>query len=65
MTFHLGSAFLSGMCMVLIVTSFPLTALITEGILGITYFGDMHNVIVFIVMGISADDIFVFVDAWR
>jgi protein dispatched 1 len=65
MTFHLGSVFLSAMCLILIVSSFPITALITEGIFGITYFGDIHNIIIFIIMGVAADDIFVFVDAWR
>jgi protein dispatched 1 len=65
MTFHLGSVFLSGMCIILIASSFPVTAIITEGIFGITYFGDVHNIIIFIIMGVAADDIFVFVDAWR
>jgi hypothetical protein len=65
MTFHLGSPFVSSMCMLCIIASFPITALITEGILGVTWYGDMHNAIIFIVMGIAADDIFVFYDAWR
>lgn len=33
--------------------------------MGVTWFGDLHNVVIFIVMGIAADDIFVFYDAWR
>jgi hypothetical protein len=65
MTFHLRSPFLSALCMILIVASFPITAIITEGILGVTWYGDMHNIVIFIVMGIGADDIFVFYDAWR
>lgn len=65
MTFHLRSLFLSSLCMISIVLSFPITAFITEGILGVTWFGDLHNVVVFIVMGIAADDVFVFYDAWR
>ena len=51
--------------MVIIVSSFPITALISEGVLGVTWYGDLHNIIIFIVMGIAADDIFVFYDAWR
>jgi len=51
--------------MFIIVSSFPITALISEGILGVTWYGDLHNIIIFIVMGIAADDIFVFYDAWR
>ena len=65
MSFHLKSIFLSSLCMVIISSSFPITALITEGIMGVTWFGDLHNVVIFIVMGIAADDIFVFYDAWR
>ena len=65
MTYHLGSPFLSCMLMIIICSSFPITALITEGILGVTWYGDLHNAIIFIVMGIAADDIFVFYDAWR
>mgnify|MGYP003326527292 CR=1 FL=1 len=65
MTFHLGSPFLGSFSMILIVASFPITALITEGILGVTWYGDLHNAIILIIMGIAADDIFVFYDAWR
>jgi hypothetical protein len=65
MSFHLKSIFLSSLCMFIISSSFPITALITEGIMGVTWFGDLHNVVIFIVMGIAADDIFVFYDAWR
>ena len=65
MSFHLKSIFVSSLCMVIIISSFPITALISEGIMGVTWFGDLHNVVIFIVMGIAADDIFVFYDAWR
>ena len=39
--------------------------MIYSGALGITYFSTLHVMVIFIVLGISADDIFVIVDAWR
>lgn len=38
---------------------------LTEGIFRVTYFSNLHSLAVFIVLGIAADDIFVFIDAWR
>jgi len=49
----------------IIVFSFPFTAVIVNGMLGVKYFGFLHVLIVFIVLGIAADDIFVFIDGWR
>jgi len=62
---HLRSVFLAMISMMLIIFSVPLTAMITEGVLGVTFFGQMQMSIVFIICGVSADDIFVFMDAWR
>lgn len=62
---HLKSVFLTVISLFLIAFSITVTILITEGILGSTYFGQMHLIIIFVVVGISADDIFVFIDAWR
>ena len=49
----------------MIIFSFAVTGMIYEGIFRITYMSDLHNIVVFIVLGIAADDIFVFIDAWR
>jgi len=49
----------------LILMSFPMTVMITEGAFGVTYFGSLTTLVIFIVLGIAADDIFVFIDAWR
>jgi hypothetical protein len=49
----------------IIVFSFPMTSCIVNGIFGVTYFGFLHILVVFIVLGIAADDIFVFIDGWR
>lgn len=65
LTYHLGSCFLSAIGVVLILLSFPMTVLVTEGILRVTFFNSLHTLVIFIVLGIAADDIFVFIDAWR
>lgn len=63
--YHLGSGFLSMIGIMLILLSFPLTSFICEAILQVTFFSSLHSLVVFIVLGIAADDIFVFIDAWR
>lgn len=62
---HLRSYFLTLMGTLMIIFSFAVTGMIYEGIFRITYMSDLHNIVVFIVLGIAADDIFVFIDAWR
>lgn len=62
---HLRSIFLASFSILLILFSFPVTQIIYSGALGITYFSTLHVMVIFIVLGISADDIFVIVDAWR
>jgi predicted RND superfamily exporter protein len=49
----------------IILFSFPVTSMIYTGFLGCLYFGSLHNLVIFIVLGIAADDIFVFIDGWR
>lgn len=49
----------------LILLSFGFTALIHQGIFRVTFYANLHNLVIFIVLGIAADDIFVFIDAWR
>jgi protein dispatched 1 len=44
--------------------SIPITMVIYRGILGIDYFCSLHVGVVIIIMGIGADDIFVFDDCW-
>jgi len=65
LSFHLQSCFLALVGITLILTSFPFTVVITEGIFQITYFSSLQVIAIFIVLGIAADDIFVFYDAWR
>jgi protein dispatched 1 len=63
--FHLQSFFLSSIGITIILLSFPITTLMTEGVFRVTFFSSMHTLTVFIVLGISADNIFVLFDAWR
>ena len=63
--FHLESWFLSIIGMLLIGFSFTFSSIIYQGIFRITYMSNLHYLIIFIVLGIAADDIFVLIDAWR
>ena len=63
--YHLSSIFLGFMAILMIVLSLGLTALISEGIFRVTYFSNLNNLVIFIVLGIAADDFFVLMDAWR
>ena len=63
--FHLESWFLALYGMLLIGFSFSFSAIIYQGIFRISYMSNLHYLVIFIVLGIAADDIFVFIDAWR
>jgi hypothetical protein len=64
LTQHMQSCMLSSLGMGLILLSFPFTAFIVNYILQVKYFGFLQIMIVYIVLGIAADDIFVFYDAF-
>lgn len=64
MSLHMKSFFLAIFSVALIGFSFAITHLIYFWILGIYYFQALHLMTVFLVLGIAADDIFVFHDAW-
>ena len=63
--FHLKSKFLAGIGISIIMLSFPLSAVIVQGFGRVSYFGTLQVVAIFLVIGIAADDIFVFIDAWK
>lgn len=65
MWYHLKSMFMSGMTMLMIVLSFPITYTIYGGIFQIPFNDTLISLTIFIVLGIAADDVFVFCDAWR
>ena len=62
--FHLRSLFLGTIGITIVLFSFPLTVVIAKACT-IYFFTTLHTLIIFIVLGIAADDIFVFYDAWR
>ena len=65
MTFHLRSFFLSSCSMFNILMSFFLTLVLYRGILRIDYFSFLHILAVFVVLGVAADDVFVYTDAFQ
>ncbi len=56
---------LSMLGMYQIVMSIPLALFIYRYIFNIHYFQSLHQMVIFLVLGIGADDIFVFVDGWK
>ena len=62
---HLKSKFLASIGVSIIFLSFPLSAVIVQGFGQVSYFGGLQVIAIFLVIGIAADDIFVFVDAWK
>ena len=63
--FHLKSFFLAVSGLLIILLSFPVTQLIYKGILRVDMFSSLNQLVIFIILGIAADNIFVFCDAWR
>ena len=62
---HTRSLWVSGFAILSIITSFVTANLIYRIVLGFKYIGFFHILTLFIVLGIGADDIFVFYDVWR
>ena len=65
MAFHLRSAFLSGCSMFNILMSFFLTLVLYRAIFRIEFFSFLHILAVFVVLGVAADDVFVYTDAFN
>ena len=63
-TYHVKSIFIGSTSMMMILFSFPVTLILYRKIFGITNLSALHLCIVFVVLGISADNIFVLWDAW-
>jgi len=62
---HIGSLFLAICSIIMILLSFPMTQMIYTYGTQITYNASLNQLTIFIIMGIAADDIFVFIDAWK
>lgn len=65
MVFHTGSPFLTFMGLGHVLISFPTTWAIYYFVYNIKYQGFLNFISLFVIMGIGADDIFVFTDAWK
>ena len=65
MTFHMQSLFLASVSLFNVVMSLPVTLVIYRYVFGVTYFSSIHISIIIVVVGIGADDVFVFHDFWE
>jgi protein dispatched 1 len=63
-SFHLKSVFLGFCSVFIIILSLPVTLVIYSLIFQIKYYAALHNLVIFIVLGVGADDVFVLYDAW-
>ena len=63
--FHIGSVPLTLLGLSHVMISFPVGWFFYRVVLGIKFMGMLNFMSMFIIMGIGADDIFVFIDAWR
>jgi len=63
-TFHTQSFFLGSMGMLQILICFAPAFVVYWYIMNIKFFGVMNSTIVFVILGIGADDMFVMTDAW-
>merc|ERR1711871_1240353 len=64
MCVHSKSFFLGGLGMVQVLTSLPIALFFYRTVFGITFITQMHILSIYLVLGIGADDLFVFYDAW-
>lgn len=65
MAVHTRSLFVTFFGVLGVLFSFPLTMICYFFIYGIDFFQTLHMLTIFVILGIGADDIFVFVDAWN
>ncbi|KAL8603219.1 hypothetical protein ACOMHN_025234 [Nucella lapillus] len=63
--FHTRSLFVTALSELGIISSFVETNFIYRVVIGYKYFGYFHVLAMFIILGIGADDLFVFWDAWK
>merc|ERR1719201_1261349 len=62
---HTGSYFLALMGIFQIFFSLPVSLFFYRLVFQIDYFSQLHILVLFLVLGVGADDIFVLVDAWK
>ncbi|KAH8062781.1 hypothetical protein JL721_8689 [Aureococcus anophagefferens] len=62
---HTGSLFVGSMAMLQITMSLPLSLFFYRCVFWIRYFSSMQMLVIFVILGVGADDVFVFSDAWH
>ena len=62
---HTRSIFITLLSTIQITLAFPITYYIYSVPMGVTWFPFLNYLALFILFGIGADDLFIFVDAWR
>eukprot|EP00603_Paraphysomonas_imperforata_P009674 CAMPEP_0114464258 /NCGR_PEP_ID=MMETSP0104-20121206/7824_1 /TAXON_ID=37642 ORGANISM="Paraphysomonas imperforata, Strain PA2" /NCGR_SAMPLE_ID=MMETSP0104 /ASSEMBLY_ACC=CAM_ASM_000202 /LENGTH=1058 /DNA_ID=CAMNT_0001637307 /DNA_START=211 /DNA_END=3387 /DNA_ORIENTATION=- len=62
---HTGSTLIALSGIFMIVTSLPFTILIYKKVFNIPFYSELHSLVLFIVLGVGADDIFVLNDSWK
>ena len=62
---HTRSFVLSALGMMMILIAFPIGIIMNHFVLGVTYFNQMNILVIFLILGIGADDIFVQIDAFK
>ena len=65
MCFQTGSVTVTFLGILSVLSSFLLTNLIYRYVFQFIYFGFFHVIAIFLILGIGADDLFVFYDTWR
>merc|ERR1719223_1704200 len=65
MNIHIESFFIASVGMLQIVLSLPFARLFYSIIGQVAYFSTLQSLVIFLVLGIGADDVFVLVDGWR
>jgi hypothetical protein len=65
MSFHTGSLFIASLGMFEILMSFPVSIFIYRVFFGVSYLGNIQILAIFVVLGVGADDVFVFYDAFK
>jgi len=63
--FHTASLWLASTAMAQILLSLPVAFFIYRVFFQISYFTQLHVLVIFLVLGVGADDVFVFVDGWK
>mmetsp|Transcript_18887 Transcript_18887/g.21143 ORF Transcript_18887/g.21143 Transcript_18887/m.21143 type:complete len:150 (-) Transcript_18887:1851-2300(-) len=63
--FHIKSFFLASLAMGAIGFSYPITIFFNRFIFQVDFFQSLNFIAVFVILGISADNIFVFTDTWQ